>query len=356
MMKNSGLLVANEIHPKRVWSLAENLERCGVRNAILTNETPSKLANHFGAFFDRVLVDAPCSGEGMMRKSEIARKEWKPELVISCAQRQKAIMNEAARLVRPGGWLSYTTCTFSSEENESVIANFLNDHPEFELKEIPPSPGYKPARPEWVGLTQMHPISRAIRLWPHHLSGEGHFIALLNKNGANDISRTDVSLGKRTLPNMLTKSSLNRSMFRLVEDFFLENLSYSLHPQQLIISGSYIYHPPDNFQDLTGLKVIHPGWWLGSINKGRFIPSHTLALGITSEQARREVPLSLKSRQVFSYLSGESFPDPGEDGWVLVTIEGFPLGWGKRVKGIVKNYYPHGLRWQIKFQDKFIQQ
>ena len=134
LMQDQGLLVANEIHPQRAWDLAENLERCGVRNAAILNETPARLAAHFGAFFDRVLLDAPCSGEGMFRKSPVARQEWKPGLVQSCALRQGEILTSAARLVRPGGWLAYTTCTFAPEENEAVIDRFLTTHPEFQLQ------------------------------------------------------------------------------------------------------------------------------------------------------------------------------------------------------------------------------
>ena len=152
LMKNTGLLVANEIHPKRVWDLVENLERCGVTNTIVTNEIPQKLADHFEGYFDRVLLDAPCSGEGMFRKSELARMEWKPELVQSCSIRQSSILEQAARMVKPGGHLAYTTCTFSAEENEGVISKFIAQHPEFELEIIQPAIGFQPAKPDWVGL------------------------------------------------------------------------------------------------------------------------------------------------------------------------------------------------------------
>jgi 16S rRNA C967 or C1407 C5-methylase (RsmB/RsmF family) len=164
LMNNTGLLIANEIHPKRVWDLVENLERSGVTNAVVINETPQRMAYHFGEYFDRVLLDAPCSGEGMFRKSELARNEWKPELVRSSAIRQSIILEAAVRLVKPGGRLAYTTCTFSLEENEVLIAKFLSQHPEFELEIIQPAQGYQPARQEWIGITQEHNINRAIRI------------------------------------------------------------------------------------------------------------------------------------------------------------------------------------------------
>jgi len=348
-MKNEGLLVANEINSKRVWDLAENLERCGVRNTIITNETPFRLANHFGSFFDRVLLDAPCSGEGMLRKSEVARNEWKYELVKSCAQRQSAILEEASRLVRPGGWLEYTTCTFSVEENEGVIVKFLEDHPEFILSSIPHSPGYKSGRPEWVGLPKEHGINLAVRLWPHHLQGEGHFIALLHKNenreNAYKMSGLISAYEVRKLKKAFQKASLSPQQLRLVEKFIKENLTITLPAQKLVSYGSYIYHLPDAYSNLSGLNVIHPGWWLGSIKKDRFEPSHAFALGIKSNQAQRSVGLKMEGHEVISYLTGESFSSSGEDGWVLMTVDDYPIGWGKRVKNIIKNYYPHGLRW-----------
>ena len=134
-MGNTGLVVANEVHPGRVWDLAENLERWGARNTIVLNETPARLAEKFDSFFDRVLLDAPCSGEGMFRKSAAARKDWSPELVDRCAARQTIVLNQAARMLSPGGTIVYSTCTFSPQENEAVIARFLENHPEFELEE-----------------------------------------------------------------------------------------------------------------------------------------------------------------------------------------------------------------------------
>ena len=152
LMNNTGLLIANEIHPKRVWNLVENLERCGITNTVVTNETPQKLADHFGEYFDKVLLDAPCSGEGMFRKGDVAREEWKPELVRSSSVRQRSILEQAAQLLKPGGRLVYTTCTYSPDENEGVIADFLKHHAEFELTPQQQTLGFSPARPNWIGL------------------------------------------------------------------------------------------------------------------------------------------------------------------------------------------------------------
>jgi NOL1/NOP2/sun family putative RNA methylase len=344
LMNNSGLLFVNEIHPKRVWDLAENLERCGITNAVITNETPERMANHFGEYFDRVLLDAPCSGEGMFRKGEIARKEWKQELVHSCSIRQASILEQAARLVKPGGYIAYTTCTFSPEENEGVIDNFISQHHEFDLISIPLMPGYQPARPEWISHPSDHRISQAIRIWPYFAQAEGHFIALLVKRGSNIANKGDINTGNRSLHNRTRKLRELDKVRAIWDDFCLANLKITLDHTRLIAEGTYIYLLPEDSPYLKGLKVIHPGWWLGSIRKYRFMPSHALAMSINNHQARHELPLTLGDTKLSAYFSGQSFPDSGEDGWILVTVDDFPVGWGKRVQNMIKNFYPRGLR------------
>jgi NOL1/NOP2/sun family putative RNA methylase len=344
LMKNTGLLVANEIHPKRVWDLAENLERCGVTNAVLTNETPQRMADHFSAFFDRVMLDAPCSGEGMFRKGEVARKEWKPELVRSCAFRQAAILEQAARMVKPGGYLAYTTCTFSTEENEGVIAGFLAQHPEFDLVKFHRAPGYQPAIPEWIGLPPEHKVNRAIRIWPHLSQGEGHFIALLVNYGTSVKDQKNIETKTESSSKRHLKTQLMNTARTCFDDFSRDNLTFSLDYTRLVIEGSYLYQLPGDAPDLTGLKVIHPGWWLGTIHKERFLPSHSLAMGIHGYQAKHILQLHVGDQRLSAYLAGESFPDSGDNAWVLVTVDEFPIGWGKRVNNVIKNFYPHGLR------------
>lgn len=344
LMKNMGLLVANEIHPKRVWDLVENLERCGVTNSVVTNESPRNLADHFGEYFDRVLLDAPCSGEGMFRKGDTARKEWQLEHVRICAFRQTAILEEAARLVCPGGRLAYTTCTFSVEENEGVIAKFLNHHPEFDLEEINSVQGFQPARPDWVGYAADPRLSRAVRLWPHHSQSEGHFIALLIKQGPTEnrlaagekISRLNSDKFVRAKRKLVPKS--------IMEEFGRNNPSFSLDESKLILEGTYIYQLPDRYPSLQGLNITHPGWWLGSISKGRFTPSHAFAMGIRGKQTQQAIDMGVGDKRLAAFFAGESFSDSGENVWVLVMVDGYPVGWGKRVNNIVKNFYPKGLR------------
>ncbi len=344
LMGNQGLMVSNEIHPSRVWDLAENLERCGVTQAVITNETPARLADHFGPFFDRVLLDAPCSGEGMFRKSEKARQDWTPQLSASCAERQRAILEQAARLVIPGGFLLYTTCTFSPLENEAVVAHFLASHPEFHISPIGSVEGLSPARPDWVELSSKHGIQGARRFWPHLHQGEGHFYALLEKGGEKMITNTSRRLPAQKTRRTLRQIPARRSLYDLVLDFLNTHLGLELSTEQISVHGSYVYRSPDHTPDLEGLKVIHPGWWLGSLHKDRFIPSHALALGVSTHPAPDAIQFSSMDATLLRYLAGESFPDAGSDGWVLITVDGFPLGWGRRVKNVVKNFYPHGLR------------
>ena len=339
LMQNQGLLVANEIHPQRVWELAENLERWGVRGVLVLNETPTRLADHFGAFFDRVLLDAPCSGEGMFRKSEAARRDWSPAFVQGCAVRQAEILRQAARLVRPGGWLLYSTCTFNPTENEGVIEKFLDENREnaqWELVRPSWQAGFSSGRPEWTAGGRAE-LRQAVRLWPHLAPGDGHFAALLHKGEAEPgYSRPRRSRAK---PQPLEPGSLG-----LLDEFCRENLNITFDPQRLAQAGSYLYQLPEGLPGLGSLKVLHPGWWLGTVKKGRFEPAHALALGLRCPEARLVCDLQLDSPELKRYLHGETISSPGQPGWVLVAVDGFPLGWGRRTQGVVKNHYPRGLR------------
>ncbi len=342
LMANQGILVANEIHPRRAWELAENLERCGVINAAVLNENPHKLASHFGDRFDRVLVDAPCSGEGMFRKSQAAREEWSPELVQSCSIRQTAILEEAARLARPGGFLVYSTCTFAPEENELVVARFLDEHLDFSLVETGRFPGFAVGRPDWIGREtgENNPIKRTVRLWPHLGGPEGHFIAVMQRNGSARERGKEEDRRKRA-------QRLSPEVKSAFGAFWRETISSDPPEEGLAQQGTYLYRLPADLPDLAGLKVIHPGWWLGAMKKNRFEPSHALAMTLNAEEAQRLVRLS--EQEALGYLRGETLLCDGRDGWSLITVRGngmdFPLGWGKRTRGMVKNKYPKGLRW-----------
>jgi NOL1/NOP2/fmu family ribosome biogenesis protein len=346
--------MANETHAKRVWELAENLERWGARNVLILNESPARLAERLPGFFDRVLVDAPCSGEGMFRKSEAALRDWSPELVRSCAVRQSAILEEGARLTRPGGTLVYSTCTFNPHENEQTVAGFLLQHPDFELTPFQPPPGFSPGCPGWIDQEHSLPIEWTARLWPHLAIGEGHFIAVLHRK-ASDLFLMDASSssslsrrGRHTSPQW---ADARKAFAAFCESYLNPAMRSDFPDQQLVLVGEYLYLSPLEAPNLGDLRAIRHGWWLGLLRPGergsryRLEPSHALALGLKASDVRLRLDLEIHSAQVLAYLHGEVLDWAGEDGWVLVCIDGFPLGWGRGVQGRLKNHYPRGLRW-----------
>jgi NOL1/NOP2/fmu family ribosome biogenesis protein len=335
-MGDQGLLVANEIHPQRAWDLAENLERWGAARAVITNETPQRLAERLGAAFDRVLLDAPCSGEGMFRKSPASRAEWSPGQVLACARRQADILEQAAALVRPGGWLAYTTCTFAPEEDEALVGRFLERRADFEIAAIPPQAGFTPARPDWLPADPPAGLQSAVRLWPHRAPGEGHFIALLRRRGGEEAPRPRARRpARRAVPAQAA---------RLFEDFRRQALPGAQFAGELALRGSYLYALPETAIDLDGLRCLHPGRWLGVIKKDRFEPAHALALSVRSQAAAGGLDLDAHDPRLARYLQGETIEAPGRAGWALVSVDGYSLGWGKRVQEQLKSRYPRGLR------------
>ena len=334
-LRGEGVLVANEIIPSRARILAENLERWGATNAIITVESPQRLASRWAGFFDRVLADAPCSGEGMFRRSETARQEWRPEQVAGCALRQSRILDRAAAMVRPGGVLAYATCTFAPQENEGVVASFLRGHLDFEVVAAPAQPGFASGRPEWVqdGGTMPEGIELTVRLWPHLAPGEGHFIALFRRQGEET---GPFAVGRR--------DRLPADAARAYQAFCEENLHHAPE-ERLSLFGHTLYSLPAEAPDLAGLRVLRPGWELGTYQRERFEPSHALAMGLRRGDVRRTLELSPDDEPVLRYLRGEVLQSPGVAGWAMITIAGYPLGWGKRVSDQVKNHYPRALRW-----------
>jgi NOL1/NOP2/sun family putative RNA methylase len=335
LMRGEGLLVANEIKTKRVGHLAQNVERWGAGNVVITNETPEALADHFGPFFDRVLLDAPCSGEGMFRKDIGARADWSPEMVQGCALRQSAIIKIAAKLVRPGGYLLYSTCTFAPEEDEAIVAGLLEDAAGagFHIVGLPQSKGFMPGRPDWLEAGRDSGLAGAVRLFPHRLQGEGHFVCLLQRTGpSEDLPQ----LG----PDRLVRPS--RGQLGFWQAFAAEVLGVDLDPERLRIVGERLYSVPRDIPDLGRLRVVHPGVWLGALKKDRFEPAHPLALSLRKGQAAKTLDLHPADPLLAAYLRGESFPSDGPRGWLAISVDGFPLGWGKRVQGVVKNHFPRG--------------
>jgi NOL1/NOP2/sun family putative RNA methylase len=340
LLGGSGLLVANEAVSGRVRALGENLERCGVPNALLVSETVERLAARWRGLFDYVLLDAPCSGEGMFRKSDDARAMWSAATVARCAQRQRALLDAAAALVKPGGVLVYSTCTFAPEENEGVVATFLRAHPEFTLSPLT-LPGAAPGRPDWAADGAELSLERAARFWPHRTPGEGHFVARLERARAETSTPGARSVRRPpALPHPIRNAwaAFCRETFRLSEPPFAD--------RALELQGDRLVALPAATPELRGLRVLRSGLWLGTPKKGRFEPSHSLALALPPKAvaAARRLELAPDDPQLERYGRGEVLESAGDDGWLLVTTLGFVLGWGRRVKGTVKNFYPRGLR------------
>lgn len=329
-MKGEGLLVANEIHPKRAAILSSNVERMGIKNAVVTNESSDRLLKKFPEFFDRILVDAPCSGEGMFRKDEEARAQWSEENVIKCAVRQKEILDNAAAMLRPGGRLVYSTCTFSPEENEKMIIDFLNEHPEFSVEKTDTPPCISNGRPELAGNDERAAFT--FRIWPHLTEGEGHFAAVLKKDGENE--------------NVYRNSNISpcpkeyEKLYRAFADEFLVNPPLG----EISAFGENLYIMPPFLPSLDGIKVLRFGLHLGTVKKNRFEPSHSLAMALKPQDAVQCTELSISDKEIFAYLRGETIPAGNLKGWCLVSASGYTTGWGKAAGGIIKNHYPKGLR------------
>jgi len=336
LLAGEGVLVANDVHAGRSRELAGNLERCGVTASVTLNETADRLAERCEGWFDRVLLDAPCSGESMFHKSEAARQDWSPAAVLGCARRQGDLIGEAARLVRPGGTLVYSTCTFSPEENEEVVGAFLERAADFEPAPLPEVPGASPA----LGLPH------AVRLWPHRVPGAGHFVAALRRGGASGGPAAPGAprAGSSGTEKARDEGGVPAPARRLFEEWAGDHLRRGFAEERMVLRGSALHLLPEEAPPLKGLRVVQGGWWLGTVEKGRFEPSHSLAMGLRAEEAARTVDLDPEDPAALAYLRGETLSSPGEPGWVLVTVRGYPLGWGKRVGATVKNHYPKGLR------------
>lgn len=339
-----GMLVSNEIHPARARILAQNVERMGIGNAVVTNEDSGRLKKYFPEFFDRIVVDAPCSGEGMFRKDEQAREEWSEENVRICADRQQEILDNAAEMLRPGGRLVYSTCTFSPEEDEDGIAYFLERHPEFSIVEIPAEEklsGLSAGRPEWSRGARPE-LAHTYRIWPHKAEGEGHYLALLEKREAD---AEDTGSGKRK--KIRTPKYWNdRTGLKVLQEFVKDTCTdYQPQMDRLILFGDQIYLVPEEMPDFAGMKVLRPGLHLGTLKKNRLEPSHALALFLRPDQVKCSISIGADEQQTLDYLKGNTLSDTeGRKGWILVCADGYSIGWAKASSGVLKNHYPKGLR------------
>ena len=330
LMGGRGLLVANEPIPSRAQILSRNVERMGVRNAVVTCAYPQELAPHFTAFFDRIMVDAPCSGEGMFRRQPEAIDEWSENAPRGCADRQMEILTEAAKMLAPGGHMVYSTCTFNDTENEGVLARFLAIHPEFALEAFQ-LPGLPEAQKGYL------------HLYPHEMRGEGHFVSLLVKSpdapGAQD---APVS-AKREKPQRGGKVPKAKIETRIdLPDVLTGGVSFP----RLYTAGDCLWSLPEGIEmeRLSGLRVLRTGLLLAHLEGKRAEPDHALAMALSPREAARCVHLTRE--QALAYQAGEALMlgDDLPGGYTLICHEGVSLGFGKQAGGVMKNHYPKGLR------------
>ena len=316
-LRGTGLLWSNEIVKSRANILLSNIERMGIANAVVSNSHPDALCDALAEQFDKVLVDAPCSGEGMFRKNAAAQTEWSEEHVKSCAERQLHILNSARRALRPGGVLVYSTCTFSPEENEGVITRFLAENPDFALEDAGVSFG-RPA------------LQAARRIFPMD-GGEGHFAARLRKNGVR-------------LPRVTAKAA-SAAPDREVLAFYDSLFAGRPFGERIVNKNNKIIILPENYIETKGLPILRAGVVLGEAVKNRIEPHHSAFAAAKPEQCVSRVDLDCESAEIRAYLHGEEIAVPaGVRGYAAVCVNGVTAGFGKASNGRLKNKYPKGLR------------
>jgi len=389
-LRDQGTLVSNDIASERMKPLVKNIELAGVRNAVVLNEHPANIAKHFTGWFDRILVDAPCSGEGMFRKSPAMIEDWESYSVERCTAMQSEILDELAVMLAPGGRMVYSTCTFSPEENEEQIARYIAEHPEFSVVQIEPQDGWTNGGPQRVSSEtkallseeQLKSISGTIRLWPHRMKGEGHFVAVLVKNGDPYVPPIQAAYASTELRIAWPKPVQKREQIgykakskdkqtgskhskgtkaseidvqSLWQQFQQENVQLTGYEQmRAVLIGDRVFLQPYELPSLEGLKVARAGWMIGEIKYNKFSPYHPLAMAIRPEEAARVLSLAPDDERLLRYLRGETifveeeqlrFNSPIKcNGYVLICVDRFPVGFGKYMDGMIKNELPAGWR------------
>lgn len=330
-LRGEGILVSNDISITRTKALLKNLEMFGISNSVIVSEEPKNLVPVFYEYFDKVLVDAPCSGEGMFRKGSSEIKNWDEYGIEPYVKIQREIILDAVKMLKPGGYLLYSTCTFSPEEDEQLIEYLLEQEPGLSLADLPDCEGFDRGHAEWT-VSGLQDVKKCIRLWPHRIKGEGHFLALLKKDGSPASDRKE-SGNARAVISEEAEAFLSGCRMDLDRDRIKE------HKGRLILM-------PKELPDLGRLRVLRHGLLLGEMKKKRFEPSQVLAMALSGSGYVRTLDLSLSDDRLMKYLKCETIlADEKEDGVYLITVCGYPLGWGKLSKGRMKNKYAPSWRW-----------
>lgn len=336
-LKGQGVLMANDISNSRAKALLKNLELFGVSNICVTSETPEKLASVYPEYFDKILVDAPCSGEGMFRKDADMVKDWLEHGPAYYAPIQKEILYQAVAMLRPGGMMVYSTCTFDKREDEEQILDLLETYTEMEVVPLP----------RFAGACDSFGFTGAIRLFPHKIKGEGHFVVLLRKKADGQEAKQgkagkQAKAGKQTkIPAVLEKEPELKA--------FLEKCGIFEDPSRFMVREDSIYYLPEGFEPAKGIRYLRTGLLVGTLKKGRFEPSQALAMALSPDTFADCISFNREDDRVIRYLKGETISlNEGEKprkGWVLVCVDGFALGFAKGNGMTLKNKYYPGWRW-----------
>ncbi len=330
-LERRGLLVSNDISNSRARILLKNLELFGLGNICVMSENPEKMVPNFTEYFDKILIDAPCSGEGMFRKDNKMIKSWEEEGPEYYAPIQKTLIIQAAKMLKPGGTMLYSTCTFNKEENEGTIEYLLEEYPEFELLNIEDYKGFRPGYD-----TQ----GKTVRIWPQYMNGEGHFLALIHKPCIHQ-------------PNTSSLYKSKSKPVKLCEDLknFWKNISWELDPDKIHVIGEKVYYLPVPMPNLNKLRILRNGVLIGEVNKNRFEPSQALAMYLKKDEYQNVIDFNCEDIRVIKYLKGETLDvedvlSNKDKGWYLVCVDGYPLGFAKAGNQMLKNKYAIGWRMQ----------
>ena len=343
-LKGEGLLISNDISKSRAKALLRNLEGFGIINSIVVSEYPEKLSRYFPEFFDKVLIDAPCSGEGMFHKEPSMTESWLRMGPEEYHKLQMEILTYGAKMVRPGGKLIYSTCTFSPEENEQTIEFLLQEYPQFKICDIKGYEGFSDGILK-ASLSGNEQLKKTIRIFPHKMEGEGHFIALLKK----EEEAVSENLKEKEKNNRNKNEKEKRLPDELTE--FLKNVKRKFDSSRIDMRGENVYYMPEGLPKLNGVRFLRSGLLLGELKKRRFEPSQALAMNLKKEEYENVLDFSVDDERIIKYLKGETLEvedlvSSKEKGWYLVCVDGYPLGFGKLSGQMLKNKYLPGWRWQ----------
>ena len=373
-LKGKGMLLANDISNSRAKGLLKNLELFGIGNILVLSEEPGKLVSYFEGYFDKILIDAPCSGEGMFRKDKKMVKAWEEHGPSFFSKIQKSIIPQAAQMLRPGGMLLYSTCTFSPEENEQIIAWVLREFPEMQLIPMKGYEGFSEGRPD---LADGNPeLKKCVRIWPHHMDGEGHFVALMQKSRTpemddvspekssayiseadeepsdhDDVKKKKAKKGRKDQKERNEAAGCTRQERAVLESFFAD-VKAEVDWKRIEVRKGFAYYLPEGVEGKKNLVFVRNGLYLGEIRKDRFEPSQAFAMVLQKKEFASSIDFPEKDERVIRYLKGKTVDVSDlecgkEKGWQLVCVDGYPLGWGKLVNGTLKNKYLSGWRMKV---------